>query len=340
MRAAVAWSLDRGEGGFAARIVGALGMHAWFHLWSEFDAWTQSVANLVCGTTELSPDVAARAYAISAVFAWGAGDNERARRFVERGFEEPRRSDLTTAILYIARASTALTLGDVEQAVADDRAAVEYARQAGDAWWTGFSKAHLALSTAASSDTAEAAAIAHEALAAARRTQSATLIAYSAFALADTIIDDDPDAAVHYLEAADAAVDAAGLSFMVALIRSSLVTAQGRSSEALSSVPGYLELLEQWRTGVTTAHLRATVRNAAEMLARVGRFDVIALVDGAMEGWGARPPAGSPEAVRLDAAIDAARRARGRDFDDLVARGKRLSDDELVAVVRDALLST
>jgi predicted ATPase len=338
LRAALTWAVDDGAGAVAARIVAWLGMHAWFHLWSEFDGWAQSTSHVIELAPDVAPELFARAIAVSAVFAWGAGDNERARRLVARGFAQSSPSDLACAILYNARASTALALGDADGAVADDRRAVECATRSGDVWWTALNLAHLALSTAASGEAAAAVAIAHEGLLSARRTQSATAIAYAAFALADTIIDDDADAAVLYLEEANRAVDSAGLSFMVALTRSSLVTAQGRSTDPLGSVPGYLELLEQWQTGLTTAHLRATVRNAAEMLARVGHVEVAALVHGAMTGWSTRPPPGSPEALRLDTAIESARRTLGREFDALISRGKSLSDDELVAVVREALL--
>lgn len=336
-RAALGWATENGGAVLAARLLAALSIHAWFHLWSEFDGWAQSAIEVLDRAADVPDDLAAHACAMSAVFAWGAGDNERARRLVERGFARTSRSDLATALLYLARASVALTSGDVDAAVADDRAAVLWAMRAGDAWWTSFNKAHLALSTAAGSDAKAATAVGEEALAEARRTQSATLIAYSAFALADTIIDDDPDAAVQFLQEADVAVEAAGLSFIVTLTRASLVTAQGRSVDPLRSVPGYLELLDRWRTGVTIAHLRATVRNAAEMLARVGRADAIALVHGAMETWGTRPPTGSPEARRLDAAVTSARYALGPRFDELVARGKSLTDDELVSVLRNVL---
>ena len=322
----------------AARLVDALAMHAWFHTWSEFDDWARAAEEAVAQRDDISSDLAGRVEAMSAVFAWGAGDNDRARRLVAQGLSRSDRSDLTTSLLHLARASVALTLGDTDGAVADDEAALEFANRAGERWWSGFNKAHLALSTAASSDLTRASAVGHEALVDARRTGSSTLVAYSAFALADTVIDDDPDAAVIYLQEADAAVDAAMLSFMVALTRNSLVTAQGRSAEPLTSIPGYLELLEQWHTGVTVAHLRATLRNAAEMLSRVGHHDAVALIQGSMDRWGTRPPTGSPEGRRLDAAIAAARQALGPAFDEGVTRGRALSDEELTVVIRDELL--
>lgn len=336
-RAALAWATEHSEPELAARILDALGIHAWFHLWSEFDDWTQSVVEVIEPADVGVSEQAARVYAMASVFAWGAADNNRAQQLVEEGFKRPNRSPSDTALLYVARASVALTSGDIEGAVADDRAAVEFANCAGDAWLTAFNKAHLALSLAASNDPASATAVAHEALAAARATGSATAIAYSAFAMADSIIDSDPDGAVQYLREADAAVDAAGLSFMVALIRTSLITALGRSSEPLRSVPGYLSLLDELRTGVTVAHRRALVRNAAELLARLGRVDVVALVNGTMERWASRPPAGSPEAIRLETAIAAARASLGQEFDAFTSRGSALTDDELATIVRQAL---
>jgi predicted ATPase len=336
-RAALAWATESDHAVFAARVLDALFIHAWFHLWSEFDGWARSVVNGVERTADVPSDLAARVVAQAAIFAWGASDLARAQEYVDQGMGQQNRGDLATALLHLARASVALTSGDVGAAVTDDQAAVEFAIRAHDDWWSALNKAHLTLSTAASGDAASAAAVGLEALLGARATQSATLVAYCAFALADSIIDDDPDAAVQYLEEAGAVVEAADISFMVALTRMSLVTAQGRSAEPRRSVAGYIQLLDQWRTGVTVAHLRATLRNAAEMLARIGRPEVAAFVHGAMERWGTRPPAGSPEAIRLAAAVDTARQTFGTEFDALVARGRSLTDDEVVSVVREVL---
>jgi predicted ATPase/class 3 adenylate cyclase len=133
-RAALTWATEQSEPVLAARVVKGLSMHAWFHMWSEFDGWAQSVIECVERADDVPHDLAAWAYGVSSVFAWGAGDNERARRLIERGFTEQERSDIATALLYLSRASVSLALGDVVSAVADDRASVESAVQAGDAW--------------------------------------------------------------------------------------------------------------------------------------------------------------------------------------------------------------
>jgi predicted ATPase/class 3 adenylate cyclase len=336
-RAALTWAVGRGDAVLAARIIVALNMHAWFHLWSEFDQWARSATDLIFRASKMPDELAAAAEAAAAFFAWGAGDSERASLLVDRGMQRPARGDLPTAMLYLSRAAVALTSGNITEAVTADQEAAAWARRSGNAWWTSIMIAHLVMSTAASSDTQAAITLGREALAIARRVGSSTPIAFSAFALADTIIDEDPDTAAEYLAGADAEMEAADLGFMLGLTRGSLVFALGRSSNPLRSVPGYLELLEQWRTGGTVAHLRATARNAAEMLVRVGRPDVTASVNGAMQALGSEPPAGSPEARRLEAAVTKARKALGSEFDELFRRGKDLTDDDLVSLVRDAL---
>jgi hypothetical protein len=57
-----------------------------------------------------------------------------------------------------------------------------------------------------------------------------------------------------------------------------------------------------------------------------------------MDRWGTRPPAGSPEARRLDVAIARSRETLGPGFDEGVARGRTLTDEELVEAIRDELL--
>ena len=56
-----------------------------------------------------------------------------------------------------------------------------------------------------------------------------------------------------------------------------------------------------------------------------------------MRARGYEAPPGSPEATRLVAAMASARVALGDDFEHQVALGARLTEEELVALVREAL---
>ena len=337
-RAALEWATNNGDAVIAARLFVDLGFHAYFHLWSEADAWGIAVMEVVRAHGAVPDDMAARAAATSGNFAWGAGDIDRAQRTWMEGTDFGARDPRALADLALLEAAVMLATGRIAEAVDADERAVVFARESGEEWLTGLHLAHLAMSLAAATRKQDALAAAREGFEIGKRAGSDTALAFAGFACADAIIDDDPDTAVAYLRDADAAAAASNLAFVRVLTRTSLISAQGRSSDPHAAVPGYLEVLDHWIAAGAVVHQRSVIRNAAEMLSRLGRLDVVAVVHGAMQAAGVEPPAGSPEALRRDAALDAARAELGAGFGAAVDRGKQMSDAELADFVREALL--
>jgi hypothetical protein len=179
--------------------------------------------------------------------------------------------------------------------------------------------------------------VAEAALDLARTTGNPTTIAYCGFALGESLLDRDVEAAVGVLAEAELAVRSVNNRFLVGICRLSFVSALGRSSTPTAALTGYLELLDHWEAAANRLQQRVTIRNAAELLARCGRPDVVALVQGAMVPLGSWPPEGSPEQLRLAASLEAAGADLGADFDVAVARGARMDEDELMETVRSAL---
>jgi len=199
------------------------------------------------------------------------------------------------------------------------------------------SHAHLAFTLAANGQPDEARAAAETAMAAARQAGNPSDIGYAAFSLGESYLDTDSELAVSSLQEAERCLVSVDNMFLLGVTRISLVSALGRSGDPHRAVAGYLDLLAQWEAAANRLQLRVTVRNAAELLARCDRLDVTAAVHGAMQKRGAEPPAGSPEAIRLEASLVAARAALGDGFEAAVEGGALLSDDDLVALVRQAL---
>jgi predicted ATPase len=344
IRAALTWATDHDEPAIAARVIAALGVHAYMYMWSEFDAWASAAAAAVdAAPDDVETSTAVLTHVFAADFAWASGDNERARRHIERAsIEATRTLDAGGVVpdaiveLETARSNVCLATGDGVGAVeAIERGVV--AARGSDPAMLARTKAHLALALAAVNEVDEARLVAEDAVALASTTQNPTVIGYSNFALGEALLDTDIEAALGALAEADQAVRSVNNRFLVGITRLSFVSALGRSATPAAAISGYLELLDHWEASANRLQQRVTIRNAAELLARCGRPDIAALVHGAMSARGAEPPAGSPEHLRLSASLAKARTELGASYDKEVQQGGQMTDDELVEHIRLAL---
>jgi hypothetical protein len=319
-------------------------MHAYMYMWSEFDTWaTTVVAAAALSGDRVAPSTAIATYAIAADFAWAAGDNDRAHQLIESGAVRlaHARAEISihpdaTVELETARSNVSLATGDATGAIeAIERGVAAAVRS--DPAMLARSQAHLALALSAANRTDEARHMAEAALDLARTTGNPTAIGYSGFALGESLLDTDVDAAVAALSEAELAVRSVNNRFFIGIIRLSLVSALGRSSTPFSALTGYVELLDYWEAAANRLQLRVTIRNAAELLSRCGQPEVAALVQGAMESHGSEPPQGSPEQLRLAASLAAAEHALGADYRDTITRGAHMDEDELIETIRTAL---
>jgi predicted ATPase/class 3 adenylate cyclase len=338
-RAAISWAVDRDEPLLAARIVAGLGLFAFFHMWSEFETWARATTDILDAAGARVPDpIAGRAYAYAAEHIRSAGDLEHADALAQRGLRLRGLDDGAVAALEHAAANLRLAAGDLSGAMTADGRALVAAQRWPDPSFLALSLTHLSLTWAAAADPGRAYETGRRAVEVARRTGSPTLLSYSAFAAGESLLDVDADRAVVHLEEAEEAARSVDNTFMIGLIRLSIVSALGRSEQPRRAVEGYLDLLGHWDATANRLQQHATLRNAAELLSRCGRLDVAAAVHGAMAARAVEPPAGSPEAHRLQASLAAARAALGDEsYEGAVARGALLTDDELVTLVRAAL---
>jgi predicted ATPase/class 3 adenylate cyclase len=343
-RAALSWAADHDRPETAGRLIAALGLHAYMYMWSEFDTWATTVAAAIDRAGEhVTPSTAIFTYAIAADFAWAAGESRRAQELIDRGSARVDEKAIGISIdpdavveLETARSNVCLATGDAAGAIEAIEQGVAVAHRSAPAMLAR-SQAHLALALAAANRTAEARTTAEAALALARTTGNPTTIGYSGFALGESLLDSDVDAAVGALAEADLAVRSVNNRFLVGICQLSLVSALGRSSTPEPAFSGYLELLDHWEAAANRLQQRVTIRNAAELLSRRGQPDVAAVVHGSMDALGSAPPAGSPEQLRLAASLAAAQHALGPRYDDAVRCGASMDDDELVEFVRHAL---
>jgi DNA-binding CsgD family transcriptional regulator/tetratricopeptide (TPR) repeat protein len=148
LRAALSWTLERGEVEYGLRLCGALGefWHARGHL---SEGWRWLEAALAVGGT-LSTPLRAKAIVLTGYIAWEQGDYERSRAFSEEGLSMSRKlgdagiaatalANLAWAALYENKTRRASTLA--EEAVTLERAS-------GDS--TGLARALLILGMCAS----------------------------------------------------------------------------------------------------------------------------------------------------------------------------------------------
>jgi predicted ATPase/class 3 adenylate cyclase len=341
IRAALTWAIDHDALTIAGRLVAALGFHAYMYMWSEFDSWASTVAAAIdAAPGHVATSAAVLTHVFAADFAWASGDNERARRHIERATEmaagRGEAGPDATVELETARSNVCLATGDAAGAIEAIERGVVAAGQS-DPTMLARTQAHLALALAAANEVESARLAAETAVALATTTRTPTIIGYSNFALGEALLDTDIEAALKALAEADEAVRSVNNRFLVGITRLSFVSALGRSSTPEAAISGYLELLDHWEASANRLQQRVTIRNAAELLSRCGRPDVAAVVHGAMSLRGVEPPAGSPEHVRLTASLARAHASLGDGYEDAVQRGARMTDDQLLEHVRAAL---
>jgi tetratricopeptide (TPR) repeat protein len=102
--------------------------------------------------------------------------------------------------------------------------------------------------------------------------------AFVAYVEGELCVSREPQASIpHYLDAI-AIAGRVGCSFVEGVARVSLATARARTGDVGAAAEGFAYLIEFWRRTDQTTQLWTTARNAAELLAGVGRSELAALL--------------------------------------------------------------
>lgn len=328
IRAAFQWALERVDVDMAYDISVGLARWALFRAREDVSGWTLRARELP-GASE--HPMYARA---SAAMAWAVsllGEVDSAQTFVEEGLAAEASDDVALFDLYEAMISIRMFKGDAQ-------GSLSYVRLAEDLDLHTWDRAYLMLGQclvlAYTGDPADAYERALEFEAIAREVGNPTLIAYSAYAQGESLMQTDPQAALGRYEESIRIGSSVEARFLVGVAQVSLASLRARHGEPLEALATFRDLVDLWHRAEHWTQLWTTLRNVAEAFARLRAFETAAVLYAAIMETRSGARIFGEDAIRLaelsrrlDAELGVEERARHE------SRGRSLTPDEVVAVV-------
>jgi predicted ATPase len=314
LRAAWRWSREAEEPETAERLLAATWRWAHWRFRADVLRWG---AQLVYESPADAPLVA---YTAAAGCAWLEGELDEVDRvaaLAERRFED----DASRDDLFEILGDVSLWRGATARAAACYEKAGQIRRQEGDVIPQSIALSNEVLALVYAGRPWEQTV--DEALALAVSTGNPTTIAFARYAEGEARADEDSGRAVTALEEALSLAESVGNRLITGVAMTALVALRGRTAAV---EPATFELFRRvivhWATTRNPALLVTALRNLVILLARIGRFEDSVELWSSIQSIDPAHPSYGAEAVRLDAALAAARDALGLAFDAAVVRGR------------------
>jgi ATP/maltotriose-dependent transcriptional regulator MalT len=176
-----------------------------------------------------------------------------------------------------------------------------------------------------------------EAAYAVARTGSTALQGMALYALGDTLTQTGQDAerALDCLEQSIALCRANRMHFMAGVSLISLASMRARHGDPLEALPMFRDIVDHWRRGGEWGRQWNTIRNLAELLARIGDDDTAATLLAASEASATATPIFGTQGDRLaKLRRELSERMGGEAFAVAIQRGRAMSDEEAVAYAK------
>jgi predicted ATPase/DNA-binding SARP family transcriptional activator len=329
LRAAHRWSLDN-DIAVAAQIVAALYWYAFWYGATEACEWALAVIE-----REPPPHPAiAGAHATAALGAWRRGEHERARALAARGIDLAG-DDPAARFSWEARSSTAVVLGDYDEALACHATARELALRAGDITQAARETAARALTLGYAMRVDDARTELENARTLAGSAANPTIDAFCEYVRGEVQLETAPRDALPLLSRARDDARRLGNRYLAAIAGTSVVSCAARIGEPIDALADYAELLDYFdRTGSVTQQW-TVVRSLIETLTKLDRLDTAAVLLGALDVSTTAAPLIGTDAQRITQLRAALGRRLGkRNFEEAAAHGATLGDEQAFVLAR------
>lgn len=323
VREALRWAVSKLDAELAFGIIASLEDYTILRSDVEVTAWADQLLAIPEWADHPRRNVA---LGLVAYAAWARGDHDGALRMGRESLSsEDRHGAVPSWAAWQSIGDAAWFRGWSERAFEHYSDWVDRARQVGDDFALSSALAHLAVAGSFLDRSVAQAALADEALDLARRCGSPYLVALTLYAKSECVIDDDPAAAMKFVEDGVAIGRGSGNRFAYGLCLSTLASLTGRLGEAAAALTLYRTALENWAASGNWTNQRVLLRNLAEFAARNGEHALTARLLGALDASGEMLGAEiGQEGERLAAAVDLSRRALGDDrYDEIACEGAR-----------------
>ncbi|MGH3823195.1 MAG: BTAD domain-containing putative transcriptional regulator [Pseudonocardiaceae bacterium] len=334
LRSAHQWALTH-EPGLAVRLSAGLILYGEIGAPSEVFSWAECA---VAASQDLTDGLLPIAVAAVAGVRF-EGDLVRATAFGQRALDAlPDHRDPRRRYPLFALADVTLFEGRLEESAELYTAAAELAEEAGDAYFTAYATASGALPWAYQGDTRRAVKLADRAKQIARATGNPTVTAWADYALAEALLDDDPDRALAALEQAIAAARAARSRFVLGVALFSAASLHARHGDPQQALRLFGEVIEYWSQAGNWTQQWITLRNVIHLFTRLDAHEPAAVLYGALEASRTAVEAFGADADRLVADADTLRSQLGADrFATATARGAGMADYQAVILARSMI---
>jgi hypothetical protein len=215
---------------------------------------------------------------------------------------------------------------------------VDLARVVGDDFQAAWDTGSAALVLAYAGDTERAGQLAEEMMAGTLTCGSPSLLALAHFVAGEVRLDPAPEEAARLFGRSLAEAAKAPNRFVLGIAGLSAISAEARTTDPLTALGRYPDLIEHWsRTGAWN-HQWVTIRTLIQTLARAGQHEAAAVLHGALCASATATPIAGSDATRLEAVVDRLREELGDDaLAALRARGAALGDTGAVAYAMTTL---
>jgi len=337
LRAALAWSVARGEADLALRIVVPPDVNG-TRIQSATRAWAAPVVVMPGAQARpLYPEALAKA-SKGATATGDIGAGRRACRAAldaaeALGVDRRAQSRLLCWACYIASAT-----GDTEEAGRMSKRCLEAARAAGDDWDLVQALSLRGGWLTTKGDAEAGTALSDEALTVARRLGNPTALCGAAIAAGVVRLETDADQALSLFAQGVEAAESVGNSFFIAMNLAFEAWIRARRGEWRRAAPLIARSLDLFYRSVTQSYFHRWVSPAMLILEAAGADEVSATLHGAAASAGmamlpwrlaAEHMAASEQSLR-------GRLGDGR-FDECATRGQAMDDDELADYVKKEL---
>ncbi len=329
LRAAHAWLRDNERTDELIRLTIVFAHHAYHRLLVDLVRLVEETLQVVA---HVNDPLRIRLLGLAAGSSWVRGDLALAKRYSAEAMDLADSLGATdlTAAAHEALGMVLIMGGDLDGARTECERARCLAAADGDHSTEAFALADLGLSATYAGDDTAAAHYGDALDALATAVGAPSIRGYAAYLHGERLAERDPTAATRHLTDAVAAAEEADDPFLAGVARHTLMTTAARMDDAGHALTSFAGLLDQWNGSGAWTQLWLTMRALIEALSRAGRHREAAVLLGAHATSRSAPTVFGADAQRLDAALGAARRNLGDEFDALWSEGAALDDQQAI----------
>jgi ATP/maltotriose-dependent transcriptional regulator MalT len=264
-----------------------------------------------------------------------SGDLTRAAAHARRALRAVAENDPARRYPLFALADVAMFEGRLTDAVQLYTTQSDLARAAGDTYFAAYTTATSSLAHTYQGDLRTGVQLAGQARRLGAAIANPTTLAWAEYALAEALVDDQPERARAALDRAVVHARTARNRFVLGVALISIGSLHTRRGDPARAAAFLREAIDHWSQAGLWVPQWITIRHVIDLLARLGAHEQAAVLYGALTESSTATPAYGPDAARLRTHADALCTQLGAQrYTAAVERGAASNDHEIIQFAR------